>query len=318
LTRFCREAPPEFTHPQRDVFCVFSGEGVSRLREYLKRLAEDQERQVRASRDTAATYSDAEAEGDSSRETISDDGTIDAAEEITGSRPILRPRSAGYRSYAEVVSGSGSNSPEREDVAADDDDELPLLVGGTRHNRISSMFGRRSSRSGSLAEHDDAARMRRQANGHVLREASRSVSEGQGSSSRSRFTPSEAQPSGSRFAHSEVPTFDGYFSSIADAQSRRMLPPRPHWPPQAQSAQFFDGDQQIGAPESGESSTATRATGQGVGARMGLRLDRSGIDGGREDSMLSAVYDDSDDDGDMTIRQSSLRAHGDMDGEMGS
>jgi hypothetical protein len=160
--------------------------------------------------------------------------------------------------------------------------------------------------------------MRRQANGHVLREASRSVSEGQGSSSRSRFTPSEAQPSGSRFAHSEVPTFDGYFSSIADAQSRRMLPPRPHWPPQAQSAQFFDGDQQIGAPESGESSTATRATGQGVGARMGLRLDRSGIDGGREDSMLSAVYDDSDDDGDMTIRQSSLRAHGDMDGEMGS
>lgn len=32
---FCREAPPEFTPQQRDVFCVFSGEGVSRLRDFL-------------------------------------------------------------------------------------------------------------------------------------------------------------------------------------------------------------------------------------------------------------------------------------------
>ena len=37
LTAFCREAPPEFTQPQREVFCVFSGEGVSRLREFLNR-----------------------------------------------------------------------------------------------------------------------------------------------------------------------------------------------------------------------------------------------------------------------------------------
>ncbi|KAJ5084514.1 hypothetical protein NUU61_009093 [Penicillium alfredii] len=35
LTAFCREAPPEFTQQQRDVFCVFSGEGVKRLREFL-------------------------------------------------------------------------------------------------------------------------------------------------------------------------------------------------------------------------------------------------------------------------------------------
>ena len=35
VTRFCRDAPAEFTHPQRDVFCVFSGEGVHRLREHL-------------------------------------------------------------------------------------------------------------------------------------------------------------------------------------------------------------------------------------------------------------------------------------------
>jgi len=45
LTRFCREAPTEFTHVQRDVFCVFSGDGVVRLRDYLARLAlEQQER----------------------------------------------------------------------------------------------------------------------------------------------------------------------------------------------------------------------------------------------------------------------------------
>lgn len=47
LTRFCREPPNEFTHTQRDVFCVFSGEGVVRLRDYLARLAiEEQERDL--------------------------------------------------------------------------------------------------------------------------------------------------------------------------------------------------------------------------------------------------------------------------------
>ena len=35
LLAFCREAPPEFNDHQRDVFCVFSGNGVGRLREYL-------------------------------------------------------------------------------------------------------------------------------------------------------------------------------------------------------------------------------------------------------------------------------------------
>ncbi|KAK2812635.1 hypothetical protein FQN50_001281 [Emmonsiellopsis sp. PD_5] len=39
LTAFCREAPAEFTQPQRDVFCVFSGEGVNRLRDFLNRAA---------------------------------------------------------------------------------------------------------------------------------------------------------------------------------------------------------------------------------------------------------------------------------------
>ena len=39
LTVFCREAPAEFNDHQREVFCVFSGNGVSRLREYLNRAS---------------------------------------------------------------------------------------------------------------------------------------------------------------------------------------------------------------------------------------------------------------------------------------
>lgn len=35
LERFCRDAPPEFTEHQRQVFCVFSGQGVVGLRRYL-------------------------------------------------------------------------------------------------------------------------------------------------------------------------------------------------------------------------------------------------------------------------------------------
>lgn len=35
LTKFCRDAPSEFTHQQRRVFCVFSGDGVNQLRDYL-------------------------------------------------------------------------------------------------------------------------------------------------------------------------------------------------------------------------------------------------------------------------------------------
>ncbi|PYI17812.1 hypothetical protein BO99DRAFT_423685 [Aspergillus violaceofuscus CBS 115571] len=38
LTEFCREAPPEFTPQQRDVFCVFSGDGVNHLRNQLNHM----------------------------------------------------------------------------------------------------------------------------------------------------------------------------------------------------------------------------------------------------------------------------------------
>ncbi|KAL9025340.1 MAG: hypothetical protein Q9196_005815 [Gyalolechia fulgens] len=35
LTNFCREAPQEFSEHQRTMFCVFSGPGVNKLRDYL-------------------------------------------------------------------------------------------------------------------------------------------------------------------------------------------------------------------------------------------------------------------------------------------
>ncbi len=315
LTRFCREAPPEFTHPQRDVFCVFSGEGVSRLREYLKRLAEDQEREGRVTRERTGLYSEVDA--DSSRETLSDDETIDAVEEVLERRPTirptLRPRSAGYRSYAEVVSGSGSNSPGAEDEGADDDEGVPLSQ--VRYTRLSELF-RRSGGPGSYAEHDGAPQFRGYLNMHIRREASRSVSEGHGSSSRPRFTNSEQQSGRSRLVQSELPAFDDYFEAAAEPQNRRPLPPRPHWPPQAHTARFFDGDQEISAPDWGEFA-APEATRIAMGATgSGSAPGRHGMQS-REDPTTSAVYDDTDggDDGETTTRQSA-RVHREMEGNM--
>jgi F-box and leucine-rich repeat protein GRR1 len=43
LLAFCREAPPEFNDHQREVFCVFSGAGVSRLRGFLNSSAQQNE-----------------------------------------------------------------------------------------------------------------------------------------------------------------------------------------------------------------------------------------------------------------------------------
>lgn len=37
LTQFCRDPPPDLTQHQMSVFCVYSGSGVHRLREYLNR-----------------------------------------------------------------------------------------------------------------------------------------------------------------------------------------------------------------------------------------------------------------------------------------
>ena len=73
LTRFCRDAPPEFTHPQRDVFCVFSGEGVTNLRNRLNQLAMD-----RPEQDGQEGMEDSVVDGDESAgaDTISEDETV--------------------------------------------------------------------------------------------------------------------------------------------------------------------------------------------------------------------------------------------------
>lgn len=60
LLTYCREAPPEFNEHQRDVFCVFSGNGVSRLRDFLN----DQ----KAASAAAAQAGEGSAIGDSSSE----------------------------------------------------------------------------------------------------------------------------------------------------------------------------------------------------------------------------------------------------------
>ena len=77
LTRFCRDAPAEFTHPQRDVFCVFSGDGVQRLRDYLMRMAMEE-----ADREGRDPIDDSLLDGVESPgvDTMSDDGTIDGNE----------------------------------------------------------------------------------------------------------------------------------------------------------------------------------------------------------------------------------------------
>ncbi|KAA6408027.1 MAG: SCF E3 ubiquitin ligase complex F-box grrA [Lasallia pustulata] len=56
LTHFCREAPIEFTDHQRNVFCVYSGDGVHKLRSYLNQEA--------ATYDTEGTMYDAGDEED--------------------------------------------------------------------------------------------------------------------------------------------------------------------------------------------------------------------------------------------------------------
>lgn len=90
LTRFCRDAPAEFTHPQRDVFCVFSGEGVQRLREYLMRLAMDE-----AQREGREVIDDSLLDGVDSpgTDTMSDDGTIDGNDQLMD--PVLNPHRHG-------------------------------------------------------------------------------------------------------------------------------------------------------------------------------------------------------------------------------
>ncbi|KAF9691080.1 hypothetical protein EKO04_011007 [Ascochyta lentis] len=60
LLVYCREAPPEFNEHQRDVFCVFSGVGVQRLRQFLNTDHDHQNRQASFSDNEGTMYEDGE------------------------------------------------------------------------------------------------------------------------------------------------------------------------------------------------------------------------------------------------------------------
>jgi F-box and leucine-rich repeat protein GRR1 len=97
LEQFCREAPPEFTDHQRQVFCVFSGQGVGNLRRYLNDNPANEE---------LLTMSDDEE----------DDETVDGEERmVVGAHPGL---GAGIGPIA--GEGDGEADGEEDDEAASD------------------------------------------------------------------------------------------------------------------------------------------------------------------------------------------------------
>jgi F-box and leucine-rich repeat protein GRR1 len=85
LTSFCREAPPEFTQQQREVFCVFSGEGVGRLRDFLNRTSGPFHEETEAT-----MYDDEELDEDEGQVTglLNATGINDEYEDETGSGGI--------------------------------------------------------------------------------------------------------------------------------------------------------------------------------------------------------------------------------------
>ncbi|KAF1843004.1 RNI-like protein [Cucurbitaria berberidis CBS 394.84] len=64
LLVFCREAPPEFNEHQRDVFCVFSGVGVQRLRGFLNTNGQNEDRDSSFGDNEGTMYNDGEDGGD--------------------------------------------------------------------------------------------------------------------------------------------------------------------------------------------------------------------------------------------------------------
>lgn len=86
MLAFCREAPPEFNDHQRDVFCVFSGTGVGRLREFLNQSKAQQASEAAASLSGSVPGS---VVGEASSE-LSDTGTPDPVLDDSGNgTPVL-------------------------------------------------------------------------------------------------------------------------------------------------------------------------------------------------------------------------------------
>lgn len=75
LEPYCREAPSEFTEHQRNVFCVFSGAGVSGLRKYLN---EQESERLKTAGEDGGDEASADDDDD-------DDETVDGEEDMDAS-----------------------------------------------------------------------------------------------------------------------------------------------------------------------------------------------------------------------------------------
>lgn len=101
LDPFCREAPPEFTDHQRQVFCVFSGTGVIGLRKYLN---EQESERLRTAGEDGGDEASADDEDD-------DDETVDGDEDLDATishAQLTAPAHASTQTqtHAAVITGN--------------------------------------------------------------------------------------------------------------------------------------------------------------------------------------------------------------------
>lgn len=121
LLAFCREAPPEFNEHQRDVFCVFSGTGVARLRDFLNERKAHAAAAAAAGSQASSIVDDSDQmEGDIDDNNPESDGSNTPVVNVNvhgnyphGHTPIIPgPSSAvGFQGFVPVTHGHGSGGP---------------------------------------------------------------------------------------------------------------------------------------------------------------------------------------------------------------
>ncbi|KAF2210972.1 hypothetical protein CERZMDRAFT_44384 [Cercospora zeae-maydis SCOH1-5] len=94
LVVFCRDAPPEFNEHQRDVFCVFSGTGVSRLRQYLNE--QKWAREAREGLARSSAHATAAATVESEHDMIDADTDENFADSNGSTTPVLNVDVQGH------------------------------------------------------------------------------------------------------------------------------------------------------------------------------------------------------------------------------
>lgn len=112
LTQFCRDAPPEFTDQQRSVFCVFSGSGVSELREHLNHLMNVNAARY-ANRRAGGNVSDSDY-GDDITENGDGSGNEDGVADLDGGAPLPGQHTM-YHHDADDDDATGEEGDDEED-----------------------------------------------------------------------------------------------------------------------------------------------------------------------------------------------------------